>query len=335
MVMSRLARALTGVAMLAAVPPATAQESPAPRIAFTRATGGRSVIFTIRPDGTNPTRVSHATGWSSDPELSSDGTALAYERSFATHVVNPDGSDRRLLVGEGYAATWSPDGGRLLFQRYKVDSDVRIFVINSDRSGQKRLTKGSITFEPAWSPDATRIAFIRDRDLPRLWVMNDDGSGKRPLTNAPGKEDAAPAFSPDGTKVLFIRWKSYGLRCLYRSDIFVIAADGTRKARNLTRTCRRSESSPQWSPDGTRIAFTKRGRHGLQIYVMNANGTGVRRLTNGPGRNHWPVWSPDGAQIAFISNRDGNPELYVMSATGRAETRLTRTSGASESQPSW
>jgi Tol biopolymer transport system component len=333
--LGRSVRALTAVAFLAATPSAATQEPPASPIGFTRSTSGRSVIFTIRPDGTDETRVSPATGWSTDPELSPGGTALAYGRSLSTYVVEPDGSNRRLLEDNGYDATWSPDGERLLFQRYKVDSDVRILRINSDGSGLRQLTRGSITYEPAWSPDASRIVFVRDRDLPRLWTMNPDGSGKRALTHASGKEDAAPTFSPDGRKVLFTRSKSYGYRCLYRSDVFVIAADGSRKARNLTRTCRRRESSPEWSPDGTKIVFTEGGIHGLQIHVMNADGTGVRQLTNGPGRNQWPVWSPDGTQIAFISNRDGNSELYVMNATGGDETRLTTTPRATESQPTW
>ena len=331
----RLVLALTAVAFLAATPLVAAQEPPASPIGFVRSTSGRSVIFTIRPDGTDATLVSHATGWSTDPELSPDGTSLAYGRSFSTYVVEPDGSNRRLLEDNGYDATWSPDGNRLLFQRYKVDSDVRILRINSDGSGLRQLTRGSITYEPAWSPDASRIVFVRDRDLPRLWIMNPDGSRKRALTHASGKEDASPAFSPNGTKVLFVRWKSYGTRCLYRSDIFVIRAGGGRKARNLTRTCRRSESSPQWSPDGTKILFTARGRHRLQIHVMNADGSGVTRLTTGHARNHSPVWSPDGTQIAFISGRDGNRELYVMNATGSDETRLTTTPRAAESQPTW
>ena len=104
--------------------------------------------------------------------------------------------------------------------------------------------------------------------------------------------------------------------------------------RNLTKTCRRRESSPQWSPDGSKILFTRPTASRMQIFVMNADGTGVRRLTDGPDSNRTPVWSPDGNLIAFVSARDGNLELYVMDSHGADETRLTRTPSA-ETQPAW
>ena len=148
--------------------------------------------------------------------------------------------------------------------------------------------------------------------------------------------DGAPEFSPDGKHVLFWRTKAYGSRCLYRGDVFVVRADGSAPARNLTRTCRRSETSAHWSPDGRRVVFVKRTKaHGLQIYVMYLDGTGVTRLTDGPAPNHSPTWSPDGGQIAFISARDGNKELYVMNVEGGSQTRLTNTPEAEESSPAW
>jgi Tol biopolymer transport system component len=327
---------VAAVSVVAGAAAGEAQGEATGRIAFGRSLDDRSVIVTIRPDGSGATRVSHARGWSSDPHLSAGGTRLAYERAFQVHVVGPDGSDRRLLVRNGYNPTLSPSGRRLLFQRYRVDSDNAIFRIDADGTGRRELTKGSINYEPSWSGDGRRIVFVRDRDLPQLWTMKRDGSRHRRLTRASGKEDFDPEFSPGGTHVLFSRIKSYGTRCLYRADIFVVVADGSGRARNLTRTCRRSETSAHWSPDGTQIAFVKRNKaHDLQIYVMESDGTGVTRLTDGPARNHSPEWSPDGAQIAFISNRDGNSELYVMNAGGGAQTRLTNTPEAEEFSPSW
>jgi Tol biopolymer transport system component len=306
------------------------------RIAFVRSLESRSVIVTIRPDGGEETRVSHARGWSTDPHLSSAGTRLAYQRGLRVYVVDPNGSDRRLVARNAFDPTLTPSGRGLLFQRYRVDSDVAIFRINVDGTGRRELTEGSINVEPAWSPDGTRIVYVRDLDLPQLWVMRRDGSGHRRLTRASGKEDFDPEFSPDGRHVLFRRIKAYGSRCLYRGDVFVVRADGSDPARNLTRTCRRSETSAHWSPDGRRVVFVKRTKaHGLQIYVMHLGGTGVTRLTDGPAPNHSPAWSPDGGQIAFISNRDGNKELYVMNVDGGSQTRLTSTPEAEESSPAW
>ena len=306
------------------------------RIAFVRSSASRAVIVTIRPDGSGATRVSHARGWSSDPHLSSAGTRLVYQRSARVYVVHPDGSDRRLVARNANDPTLTPSGRKLLFRRYRVDSDVAIFRINVDGTGRRELTEGSINVEPAWSPDGKRIVYVRDLDLPQLWVMRRDGSGHRRLTRASGKEDFDPEFSPDGSHVLFWRIKAYGSRCLYSGDVFVIRADGSAPARNLTRTCRRSETSAHWSPDGRRVVFVKRTKaHGLQIYVMHRDGTGVTRLTDGPAPNHSPAWSHDGGQIAFISKRDGNKELYVMNVEGGSQTRLTNTPEAEESSPAW
>jgi TolB protein len=313
-----------GLAALAARPP------PA-RIAFEREVDGHARILTMRSDGTGLVRVSQARGSSYDPDLSSDGTMVAYGRSGSIYVVKTNGTGRELLVKNAFDPVWSPHGDKLLFTRYRVDTDVAIFSINPDGTGQKELTSSWINIDPAWSGDGSKIVFVRDADLPQLWTMNADGSGKARLTQASGKEDGTPELSPDATRVVFTRSKSYGVQCLYRTDILVTDIDGS-GTRNLTKTCRRRETSPQWSPDGSKILFTRRNSGRTQIFVMNADGTNVRRLTDGPEGNRTPVWSPDGSMIAFVSARDGNPELYVMDSDGANETRLTRTPSP-ESQP--
>ena len=78
-----------------------------------------------------------------------------------------------------------------------------------------------------------------------------------------------------------------------------------------------------WSPDGSRIVFTS-SRHGnAELYVMNADGSNLRRLTNHPGADTTPTWSPTGAQIAFVSDRTGSPQVYIMGADGTGLTRIT------------
>ena len=131
-------------------------------------------------------------------------------------------------------------------------------------------------------------------------------------------------------------------------DIYTVDPDGSNGAR-LT-TDERS-SSPVWSPDGKRIAFSSsrdRSDHGSSVYTMNADGGDVRRLTNQPPRNDYqPTWSPDGKRIAFIGSRvlpepdscasapEGcNFEIYVVNADGIGETRLTNSAGI-DRNPSW
>ncbi len=89
--------------------------------------------------------------------------------------------------------------------------------------------------------------------------------------------------------------------------------------------------TPAWSADWRRIVFVKGSDHSFDIYVMNADGSGQRRLTRTAGRDWDPVWSPDGRQIAFLRERDAdnwppnfdNFEVYVMNADGSGQRRLT------------
>ena len=96
------------------------------------------------------------------------------------------------------------------------------------------------------------------------------------------------------------------------------------------------ELEPDWSPDGTKLAFATDG-HGssnFEVYAMNANGSGQTRLTNSTGRDASPNWSADGVRIAFSSTRDGNVELYVMNANGSGPARVTNHASI-DATPDW
>ena len=136
-----------------------------------------------------------------------------------------------------------------------------------------------------------------------------------------------PARSPDGTKVAFSSIRDRNL------EIYVMDADGGNPV-NLTRDDA-YDSAPAWSPDGRRIAFERSssgGGGGPQIYVMNADGSGVERLTEEPlaswGRS--PAWSPDGASIAY----DGEDGISIMDPAGGGTERLSP-EGQYVGQPSW
>ena len=91
------------------------------------------------------------------------------------------------------------------------------------------------------------------------------------------------------------------------------------------RASRRSTAQTlNWSPDGRKIVFVSDRDGNLEIYVMNADGSGQRNLTRHPGYDSDPEWSPDGRKIAFATKREGNFEIYVMNADGSGQHNLTR-----------
>ena len=183
-----------------------------------------------------------------------------------------------------------------------------------------RITGGS---QPTWSPDGTRIAFTR---YGQIHVIDANGRNDRRLTKRePGLHwpGSLPAWSRDGTRIAFS-----GTRNLFT----VRVADGS-----LTPLTRSSESwrlnvTPAYSPDGRTIAFARStDAFNSDIFLMNADGSSLRRLTRSQGTRDkqgeemMPTWSPDGRRLVYVSNRDGNFELYAIDRTGRNERRVTNT----------
>jgi Tol biopolymer transport system component len=147
-----------------------------------------------------------------------------------------------------------------------------------------------------------------------LWVVRPDGSGLRRLTASPrARSDYNPDWSPDGSTVLFERRVLDGVG----DELYLVGADGS-GLRSIT-TCVQecwSDSEARWSADGRQIAFGRAtGPHDrnspslIAIYLMNADGTGLRQLSHPPQgyEDHYPTWSPDGHTIVFQRDTNANP----------------------------
>jgi Tol biopolymer transport system component len=264
------------------------------------------------------------------------------------YVMNPDGTGQTRLTTDPYRdvhPAFSPNGRQLTFtSRRPADTSDEIYVMDAqdvdplDGNGD-RLTK--ITgdpprnFQSVYSPDGSRMAFIRNEPEgdSELWVMDADGTDGRRLTDNTANE-IRPAFSPDGRTIAFTRRDPTnpdpGKR---RDDIYVIGADGTGERRLTTHPA--ADTTANYAPDGGTIAFNStRDRSSGELYTMALDGTSVRRLTTNDATDEFPAFSPDSARIAFSSDRDGDAEIFVMDRDGANQIPITDNPTA-DFRPDW
>jgi Tol biopolymer transport system component len=164
---------------------------------------------------------------------------------------------------------------------------------------------------------------------PQIFTIRPDGTGLRQLTHVPkGHAASSPEFSPDGTRIVFT----------IDGQIWVMNADGSAQ-RQLTGQAGFVNQQPSWSPDGRKIVFSHCpipfGFTVCDLDVMNADGSGLRKLLGGNWVNQVPEYSPDGHNIAFESNRGGYiSAVWVMNPNGGGVKRLTNPNLEAEN-PDW
>ncbi len=219
-----------------------------------------------------------------------------------------------------------------------------IYVMDSDGTGQTRLTDGNISDyrEPAWSQDGTKIAFTSrtpasgDDYLTEIYIMSADGTGMTKLINIPGHH-FDPTWSPYGTRIAFSSdLHNPGLDT--PNDIYVVNTGGSESPINLTNSPDIHNSKPSWSPDGRKIAFVSWIDDDAEIFVMNADGSGQINLTNSTYSDFAPSWSPDSQKVVFYrrlgSDNNWSRQILVMNADGSGQMQLTNNSGQNW-YPTW
>ncbi len=195
----------TGLKKLTSSPGADLNPSWSPdgkKIVFDSNRDGESRLYIMDANGKNQTRLTDSNGIDSHPSWSPDGTTIAFSTNRTPErftsgmgAINADGSNYRLLVYTTYSetdASWSPDGTRIAFSSFRDQtgpgqwSSWEIYVMNSDGSGQTRLTYDLTRFDlhPSWSPDGTKLVWESraGSNNSQLNIMNSDGSGQRKLS---------------------------------------------------------------------------------------------------------------------------------------------------------
>ena len=205
-----------------------------------------------------------------------------------------------------------------------------IYLINADGSDERIwLEDPKVWFgKMALSPDSKQVALDIMTDFSRHVYVIDIATGQRQNLTEPFGEHqlfAWPTWSGDGKWLASICYQPGDKH----NDVCIMDLAG-KVLRNVTRRADDSDSSPSWSPDSSKIAYSSRRGKGrgiwnTEIYVMDINGGNQTNLTNHRAWDRYPRWSPDGQQILFYSNRELNQDdIYVMNADGTDVVNLTR-----------
>jgi Tol biopolymer transport system component len=219
-----------------------------------------------------------------------------------------------------------------------------IFVMNPDGSEVTKLSPAeSLDFDPTWSPDAKRIAFVsvpkEKSRIADLFVMDADGSNRKQLTKNANTVAWSPCWFPDGKCIVFTQARDPSGRGPPEGDLYVINSDGTDLKKLGTGGLPASEGRvegggmmPSVSPNGTVVLFTAlelSGEFEPRLFVMDADGKNPRQLIKNWAMNG--KWSPEGKHIAFIGgpNRE-NTGLYVARADGSNPACLVKNTSRSQ-----
>jgi TolB protein len=172
----------------------------------------------------------------------------------------------------------------------------------------------------------SKIFFVSSRSGHReIWEMDYDGNNQHQITHL-GTISLSPRVSPDGSRVAFSALTKSGWEIMMYSLVLNrMVAFPRFSGTNL---------SPSWSPDGVHLAFSSSRSGDPEIYISDASGAGLRRMTEAHGPDVSPVWNhKTGADIAWVSGRTGLPQIYTMGADGTNVQRLTDQGYAVS--PSW
>jgi hypothetical protein len=203
-------------------------------------------------------------------------------------LIHPDGTGPRMLA-EGGSPAWSPDGRKIAFASSDTVPPSQLFTIDRDGNGLTQLTSlPNGTGAPTWAPDGERLAFSASTNMVTtdIFTIKSGGTGLTSISFEHGT-DVDPAWSPDGTRIAFRTITGSG------SSLAVMNPDGSARS---TLTGNGLVVDFAWSPDAGKIAYTLLTPHDVsvksdfEVYVVNADGTGVVDVSRSPAFDSEPTW---------------------------------------------
>ena len=275
---------------------ARSQDAASGLIAFARADG----IYAMQADGSgiHALRRGGVATQPRDLAWSRDGRRLLFVgRDDGIRAMDADGSSL-VRVAAGRSPSWSPDGRQVAFVKY--GNRGYIWVVNADGGNPHRLVRASrFVWDVDWHPtNGNRLVFSTGGYLSAIYAINTNGRNRRSIT--PGLRDSVvePVWSPGGRRIAFSsNWS------MKKAELYTVGAAGGVPVRLTHNSV--FDGAPNWSPDGRRLAFVRSTGKGPtcancppgvrrtgEIYLINADGTGLTRLTNNTIEDASPAWRP-------------------------------------------
>lgn len=266
------------------------------RIIFHRGTTSGTFLVSMEPDGSDPTRVTSRT------------SSVA-------------------------GVSWAPDGSRFIYSRRNKDGTIDLFLRDADGSNPTRVTDSNgDEFSVAFGPDGNQAVYSKCvSDQCDLFIIDLTTKIETRVTN-----DLASEFHPEWSVDDVIVFQRFPFRQQGGDyEIATIHSDGTNPTL-LTRNRRQDDVGPSWSPDGTRIVYSRCNRFvtSCDLFTMNSDGSHKNRVTDTRVDEVDAQFSPNGRSFVF-TRRGAKDNLFRMRTNGRRLRRLTNTPSKSEDLADW
>jgi Tol biopolymer transport system component len=306
---------------------------------------GPSQILTFAPNGSDRKQLT-SSGANYQPSWSRDGKRILFSSNHEIWVMNADGGEKRQLTfntqGGNFTPVESPDGKHIAFSGVRGHTPPEVYVMNADGTGQERLTVTPSDLPKVAHTNTEALTLIErlppkvkkiGKELP-AWIQNAENKKAAEATalaqRMQGQIDAKNFEEVEKTADSILKLMG------------VSPQDVVQDAQDAPRSPEQSVSlHPTWSADGKRLAYSSSRSGSMEIWVMNADGSGQTQLTHGLGGRfpdaNVPCWSFDGKFITFWAGHEHKyGEVWVMEPDGKNPRRITHTKvPANSDDPHW